>query len=144
MTEITGPETAADMYVRSVWPPAPGDQPPPTHRPGEVSVHEFVAHWLRADPVKPTSPLVADDLMERAAVGIKRYGTLLQPGNGRDALWDAYQEALDALAYVAQAYLEADRVGDVLEAGLRYVVMCSAAMLCDRLRRAIDRQDSGG
>ena len=126
-------------------PAAPGDQPPPVHRPGEPSVHELVRDWLAGhEDVDSARAAVQRDLMERAAVGIERYGTPLQCGNGRDALWDAYQEALDTHVYVGQAYHEAQRVGDVPEVGQRFILLCAAAHLCDRLRRAIDRRDNRG
>ena len=50
--------------------------------------------------------LVRQDLEEREQVGIQRYGTALQAHNGRDALVDAYQEALDLACYVRQAIEE--------------------------------------
>lgn len=43
--------------------------------------------------------LVARDMQKRLELGIKRYGTGLQPFNGRDFLRDLYEELLDALAY---------------------------------------------
>ena len=45
---------------------------------------------------------------ERRQVGIERYGTPLQPNNGRDALVDAYQEALDLACYLRQSIAERD------------------------------------
>lgn len=53
-------------------------------------------------------PLVIADMQARDAVGRERYGVPLQPGNGRDALRDAYEEALDLCAYLKQAMLERD------------------------------------
>ena len=46
--------------------------------------------------------LVIDDLRERKAIGIRKYGTALQAFNGRRALVDLYQELLDATQYVRQ------------------------------------------
>lgn len=51
-------------------------------------------------------PYVVADLGARADFGFKKYGTLLQAYNGRDALYDAYQEALDAIMYLGQARME--------------------------------------
>jgi len=51
-------------------------------------------------------PEVIKDLQDREVVGIKRYGTPLQTENGRDALMDAYQEALDLVMYLKQVLLE--------------------------------------
>ena len=56
----------------------------------------------------PVWPLVIKDMRERAAVGLMRYGMHLTPFNGRDALVDAYQEALDLVVYLRQAICERD------------------------------------
>lgn len=50
--------------------------------------------------------LVIADMHERDHVGRQRYGTPLQANNGRDALVDAYQEALDLVVYLRQAIEE--------------------------------------
>jgi hypothetical protein len=52
--------------------------------------------------------LVVDDMRARDAMGAAKYGTRLQPHNGRDALADAYQEALDLAVYLRQALFERD------------------------------------
>jgi hypothetical protein len=51
--------------------------------------------------------LVIHDLRIRREVGIARYGTALQANNGRDALRDAYEEALDLCCYLRQMIEEA-------------------------------------
>jgi hypothetical protein len=53
--------------------------------------------------------LVIADIEKRKAIGLQRYGTLLQPFNGRDALRDAYEEALDLCQYLRQVIEERDR-----------------------------------
>lgn len=53
-------------------------------------------------------PLVAIDIHSRNKLGVKKYGTVLQPNNGRDALKDAYEEALDLCQYLRQALFERD------------------------------------
>jgi hypothetical protein len=65
------------------------DQPPPT-----------------PNDRRPIQALVRADLEERERVGVERYGTPLQAHNGRDALVDAYQEALDLACYLRQAIEE--------------------------------------
>lgn len=69
------------------------------------------ASQYQPDP-KPGQQDVADyvlqDIQERVEAGEKKYGTKLQTFNGRDALWDAYQEALDLVMYLRQAILERD------------------------------------
>jgi hypothetical protein len=49
---------------------------------------------------------VIADIRERERTGILVYGQALQPHNGRDALQDAYEEALDLACYLKQALLE--------------------------------------
>lgn len=50
--------------------------------------------------------LVRADIDAREQVGIQRYGTPLQPHNGRDAMRDAYEEALDLTCYLRQVIAE--------------------------------------
>lgn len=76
------------------------DQPPPTASEGDVMA-EVIA-----------------DLTERRRVGIERYGTPLQPFNGRKALVDAYQEGADLLAYLKQEMIERERLEDQLAKAL--------------------------
>lgn len=54
----------------------------------------------------PVWELVIADMRERDHVGRQRYGTPLQANNGRDALIDAYQEALDLAVYLRQCIEE--------------------------------------
>lgn len=61
------------------------DQPPPVPASG-----------------RPIWSLVIEDMHDRDRLGRERYGTPLQAGNGRDALVDAYQEALDLAVYLRQ------------------------------------------
>lgn len=58
---------------------------------------------------EPVWSLVIKDMMVRDHMGYKKYGTRLQPFNGRDALVDAYQEALDLCVYLRQAIEERNR-----------------------------------
>lgn len=63
------------------------------------------------DAVRPPKrarvmPLVVADLQKRIAKGSKEYGEPLTTNNGRDALWDAYEEALDLCLYLRQAIEE--------------------------------------
>lgn len=64
----------------------------------------------QAMPVKNDQPAIQDlviqDIEARKLVGLRKYGTLLQAGNGRDALQDAYEEALDLCQYLRQALAE--------------------------------------
>ena len=60
----------------------------------------------RATDARPIWQLVVEDMNARDAIGRRRYGVPLQAGNGRDALRDAYEEALDLVAYLRQALEE--------------------------------------
>lgn len=59
--------------------------------------------------------LVAQDLAERLALGIKRYGTGLQAFNGRRSFLDFYQELLDATVYARQALTELSGLASMLD-----------------------------
>lgn len=85
----------------------------PTHRPGVPSVQAAV----RAD------------LEQREQVGIRRYGTPLQPVNGRDALRDAYDEALDLACYLRQ---------EITERGDQPVIALQLAEARQKLQRQDD------
>jgi hypothetical protein len=67
---------------------------------------------IRQPEPKPGKIIVVDvvlsDIRERAETGKEKYGCYLQTNNGRDALWDAYQEALDLVMYLRQVLLEQD------------------------------------
>lgn len=53
-------------------------------------------------------PIVIREMDARDQLGRERYGVPLTANNGRDALWDAYEEALDLCAYLRQAIYERD------------------------------------
>ena len=50
--------------------------------------------------------LVLADIQARVEMGMEKYGTKLQTFNGRDALWDAYQEIIDLAMYLRQEIAE--------------------------------------
>jgi len=70
--------------------------------------------YTHAKPEPPPVPnslpciqdLVIADLHQRKQDGIAKYGTHLQPFNGRNSLKDAYQEALDLCQYLKQKLIE--------------------------------------
>jgi hypothetical protein len=69
----------------------PGDQPLPV--PNDAS---------------DVQSMVIEDIRKRMELGRERYGTLLQPHNGRDAMRDLYEELLDAVVYLRQVLFERD------------------------------------
>jgi len=98
------------IYAASNYCPGTGDRPA-----GEPSLTEGPTKTRPGDqalPVKNDEPIVQDELKEfierRKQVGIARYGTALQPHNGRDALRDAFEEAVDLAVYLAQVIIERD------------------------------------
>ena len=54
----------------------------------------------------PILGMVLADLTNRALEGKEKYGEPLKAHNGRNPLWDAYQEALDLAMYLRQAIEE--------------------------------------
>lgn len=52
--------------------------------------------------------LVMADMAARDRMGAAKYGQRLTPGDGRDSLRDAYQEALDQAVYLRKALYELD------------------------------------
>lgn len=73
----------ASTYAATVRQPAPSDSDHP-----------------------PIIDLVTRDLAARAIQGHAKYGCLLRGFNGRNALVDAYQEALDHAMYLRQLLYE--------------------------------------
>ena len=67
---------------------------------------------MQPDPIKNDKPviqkLVMLDMRDRLSLGLERYGTGLQPFNGRDMLRDAYEEALDLCVYLRGMMYERD------------------------------------
>jgi hypothetical protein len=73
---------------------------------GRGTAHEHQHAPVKHRHARPIQDLVIEDIEARKKVGLERYGTLLQAHNGRDALMDAYQEALDLAVYLRQAIEE--------------------------------------
>lgn len=78
----------------------------PLARPGVPSVQQAVINDL---VVFSRGEQVAADIAARERVGLQRYGTPLQPHNGRSMLRDAYDEALDLATYLRGALIERDQ-----------------------------------
>ena len=72
----------------------------------------FLSKWGQPLPKVNTKPyiheLVKEDIQSRSDMGKEKYKTRLQPDNGRDALKDAYEEALDLCQYLRQTLYERD------------------------------------
>jgi len=76
-------------------------------------------------------PELQEDLRARAEAGKAKYGTYLRTFNGRYALMDAYQEALDLVMYLVQANLETG--GDYA------MIELDALALAERLSQVVKR-----
>jgi hypothetical protein len=57
---------------------------------------------------------------QRDEFGANKYGTRLQPFNGRDPLVDAFQEGLDQLVYIEQELFERPYKNAVIEAAINF------------------------
>lgn len=67
--------------------------------------------------------LVIGDMAQRDAMGLRKYGKPLRPQDGRDTLWDAYEEALDLAVYLRKAIAERDcKRTDALPEGWSWVL----------------------
>jgi len=64
------------------------------------------------------------DLLAREQVGIQTYGDTLRTFNGRRALVDAYQEAIDLVQYLKQEIMERE----ILERKLQYALIALATI----------------
>ena len=63
----------------------------------------------------PIWDIVLNDINERRLIGRKKYGTELQPFNGRNPAVDAFQELLDLVVYLRQMIIERDEMVEVLK-----------------------------
>jgi hypothetical protein len=88
--------TLAQLAVLEQLPPKPNDIRPS---------FAMAMDWLQG-----RAPELQDAIAERAELGFNRYGMYLQPNNGRCAIIDCIQEALDKMNYYAQEWVEAVQV----------------------------------
>lgn len=81
-------------------------EPPPTAGTGPDIWPLVIADLPEGSPLRA-------DMQERHEQGIAKYGVPLRAFNGRNAMVDAYQEALDLVVYLRQAleetYLSPDK-----------------------------------
>lgn len=103
------------------------DQPPPAASEGPAVWPLVIADVAVAHLGRPALVLVLGDMRARDQLGRERYGTPLRPHNGRDALVDAYYEALDLSAYLRQAILEGtDRIATAYDYALETALLLRA------------------
>jgi hypothetical protein len=121
-----------DVFFERMRAMREGSQPLPVPRSDAAGAHDMVLSDLRgifvrrqaalrrsgqtkeAEAVRKLLKEIETDLLERRALGLRRYGSLLQPGNGRDPLRDAYEEVVDLVAYFKQLMMARDEAVTVL------------------------------
>ena len=78
------------------------------------SIEIFKTYSKLLSSLKTISGILGKDctkiIESRKQFGIEKYGTILQPGNGRNNLEDALDEIVDALVYIRCELFERDVV----------------------------------
>lgn len=97
------PEDEVDICGHDSRYPEMGSQPKPSCP--EFPDNSKCAPIVEHGPVG-ILPLVIHDMKQRGEMGMKKYGRPLTANNGRDALRDAYEEAMDLCQYLRQAIEE--------------------------------------
>lgn len=87
--------------------PDRGGQPAPVPNDGP-SMHDLVIAQLRGYAGDDDREPLVRALAARRALGLERYKTILQAGNGRDFARDATEEAVDLVVYVRGMLAECD------------------------------------
>lgn len=72
---------------------------------------------------RPIAELVCEDIQRRAQQGEKKYGIKLHANNSRNALQDAYEEALDLCHYLKQRIIEEENRQTHLDAWRQALVI---------------------
>lgn len=83
-------------------------QPPPTKNDHPNIINLVIADVIDMGPRNEEAGLFVRDIMARGEIGFAKYGTYLQPHNGRDTLIDLYQELVDAVKYMRVLMYEND------------------------------------
>jgi hypothetical protein len=99
-------------------------------------------HVEQPPPVPNDRPSAHDgvvaDIVARKALGLERYGSLLQSFNGRDAARDAYEEVLDLAAYLRQLREELAVVQPVVVAAVEWHRAPASSAHAIPLTRAVE------
>jgi len=81
-------------------------QPAPAQGNGGQEICSYLAGYLSQDAV---SADLVQALRERANYGEMKHGFRLRSHNGRDALADSFQEAVDLIFYLTQSVIESNQ-----------------------------------
>lgn len=131
MKPADDPPSAETVVMRKMRPVDEHDQPMPLAN-TNTPIIDLVLKWVN-------DPLVRQDFLDRSAVGLQRYGTLLQAHNGRDALKDARDEFVDGPMYLMQAFEEEE---DALEKLVLAELLMAALQVTTRTRHALERRNA--
>jgi hypothetical protein len=108
--------------------------------PGQEEVHQAAIDDLTGWNLDPdVREAIEKGLAARRALGISKYGRPLETHNGRDALLDAWQEALDLFAYAYQLELEHPNEG-IADSVTGYAESALESLTRMRLERGDDIQ----
>jgi hypothetical protein len=140
-----GAESGLQWLERTRPAPADGlrpeDQPLPVPNDG-ASMHDLViGDLMDGHPGARTLAGVVADLRDRKLLGLRRYGSLLQAFNGRDALRDLHEELEDAAVYARQCLTEAQSGDEALR--MLRTVYGSLLQALLAVRAVMDRQEPG-
>ncbi|NJK43979.1 MAG: hypothetical protein HC933_06550 [Pleurocapsa sp. SU_196_0] len=113
----------------------PAATPQPTPKPGSKTVLPGVLCQL--DLRSNVDQQIHADLVARAKIGKEKYGTMLETNNGRDALIDLQQEALDAVMYAHQYEMECNTGEDWGEWAARHALFVRALELARAATRMV-------
>jgi len=85
-----------------------------------LDMKEYAGQFSEGTKTAEVAHLIALDACERDSIGIKKYGTPLCVGDGRNALVDAYQESLDLIVYLRKEIEECQGVSQDDDDGLSF------------------------
>jgi hypothetical protein len=113
-------------------------EPAPEPSDGEASWDTLLDRHEFAELEPKIRELIRADIVERDALGAKKYGTRLRPHDGRNTLHDIYQEQLDALVYSVK-FMTEDGCRDPLYDAL--YIFKAAFRAVEHTRRVILRRE---
>jgi len=94
------------VFGRKTFPPSPLTTPETRAEIARIEKLHALPQDLPEEGQLAVAPEMIQDIRARIAKGVTTYGSVLKTYNGRNALIDAYQEALDLALYLKQALME--------------------------------------
>lgn len=82
-------------------------------------------------------PRVTEALHESMVIGIEKYGTALQPFNGRDVHRDLFEEWVDLGVYLEQMRRERDSTIELLWESMRAATLTQNLGLARKIQKAL-------